>query len=434
VIPRRALALVLSCCIVLFLPGCTSFAPQSLADWPDPSVVRMQARGDVEVSAGILTDAQAARLYGVDLPGAGLQAIWLRIENRSAHGRWLLSTGLDPNYYPPDEAAALFNVWRGAKTGQRIVERFRSLAIPQKAAAGATIEGFVLAPRHEGGRYVNVGLAGHEGVLEFGFAVPLADGEFDFERLDAARIYAGVERPDLGLDALRVRLREMPCCTLDESGSRQGDPLNLVLIGEAPEVLAALSRGGWSFTHRLGLKSVRRMVAAAISGSPYPVAPVSPLYAFGRPQDLALQRARGTIVQRNHLRIWLAPFRHAGRSVWVGQVSRDIGVKASLHSGTLTTHVIDPNVDEARENLLQSLMMAGMTRRFGFVAGVPPASASAPRENLAGDPYFTDGLRVVVELSAGAPVSPADVRFIEWRESADPATEWHEDAAGTRPD
>ena len=36
---------------------------------------------------------------------------------------------------------------------------------------------------------------------------------------------------------------------------------------------------------------------------------MSDLYLFGRPQDLALQKARDNIHQRNHLRLWLSPMR-----------------------------------------------------------------------------------------------------------------------------
>jgi hypothetical protein len=43
--------------------------------------------------------------------------------------------------------------------------------------------------------------------------------------------------------------------------------------------------------------------------------PVSPLNLFGRKQDIALQKARKDIHQRNHLRLWLAPFRVEGEEV-----------------------------------------------------------------------------------------------------------------------
>ena len=39
--------------------------------------------------------------------------------------------------------------------------------------------------------------------------------------------------------------------------------------------------------------------------------------------------------------------RYHGKPVWVGQISRDIGSRLTIHSPTLTTHKIDPDVDEA---------------------------------------------------------------------------------------
>jgi len=43
--------------------------------------------------------------------------------------------------------------------------------------------------------------------------------------------------------------------------------------------------------------------------------------------------------------------------------------------------------------------MSGFVERYGFVTGVGAAPPSAPRTNLTGDPYYTDGLRAVVFLS-----------------------------------
>ena len=49
--------------------------------------------------------------------------------------------------------------------------------------------------------------------------------------------------------------------------------------------------------------------------------------------------------QRNHMRLWLAPFRCEGEPVWIGQVSRDIGVKLTARSPTLATHIFDRKID-----------------------------------------------------------------------------------------
>jgi hypothetical protein len=56
-------------------------------------------------------------------------------------------------------------------------------------------------------------------------------------------------------------------------------------------------------------------------------------------------------------------------------------------------------VDFDRGYLLQDLLMSGFVERYGFVGGVGAAQISDPRANLTGDPYYTDGLRVVVFLS-----------------------------------
>jgi hypothetical protein len=43
--------------------------------------------------------------------------------------------------------------------------------------------------------------------------------------------------------------------------------------------------------------------------------------------------------------------------------------------------------------------LSGFVERYGYVGGVGVAPASAPRANLTGDPYYTDGLRAVIFLS-----------------------------------
>ena len=218
---------------------------------------------------------------------------------------------------------------------------------------------------------------------------------------------------------MRATLEQLPCCVADAEGKREGDPLNFVIVGESADVLNSLSRSGWSFTHRIDFRTIRREVGAAIAGTSYPVAPVSSLYVFDRKQDVALQRARRSISQRNHMRLWQAPFRFEERPVWVGQVSRDIGVKVTPKSPTLTTHIIDPQVDATREYLLHSLIAQGFVERFGFVKGSASGTPAAPRYNLTGDPYHSDGMRLVVMLSA-EPMPPDEIRSLQWENRPPP--------------
>ena len=99
--------------------------------------------------------------------------------------------------------------------------------------------------------------------------------------------------------------------------------------------------------------------------------------------------------------------------MWIGQISRDIGVKLTTTSWYLTTHRISPYVDEERDYLLQDLLLTGLVQRIGFSSGVGAATVEAPRYNLAHDPYVTDGLRLVVFLGSELR-SPLMTDFLPW--------------------
>jgi hypothetical protein len=104
-----------------------------------------------------------------------------------------------------------------------------------------------------------------------------------------------------------------------------------------------------------------------------------------------------------------------GQEVWIGQVSRDIGVRFTFKTWNLTTHQIDEDVDEARDYVIDYLMTTGHVARVGYVGGVGAAPPSAPRRNMTGDAYFTDGLRAILILS------PSNTRatFFSWTGEVD---------------
>ena len=105
-------------------------------------------------------------------------------------------------------------------------------------------------------------------------------------------------------------------------------------------------------------------------GSRYRYSPVSPLYFFGRHQDFARQEPRHDVHERNHLRLWYSRFRFEGKPVFVGQISRDIGVRFVPKSWPPVTHKIDPDIDEARHALLEDLLFSQMVAKVGYVKGV----------------------------------------------------------------
>jgi hypothetical protein len=445
--PGLLAALVLG--TITFATHAASYDPAPLDVPAELRDVQTKTVGDVTVSASILSDDLARRQFGTDLARHDVQALWLSVRNGSGRQLWFIRNVLDPDFYSADEVALLLQRDVPAGQRERLRQDLRDASMRVQLAPRTITEGFVFLPRVEGGRYVDLRLhrdSFDETVsgaattlsnpaapleareLRFEFALPLPDGDFDYERLDLEKTYAGRTLPDLRADELRAELERLPCCASDGDGKAEGDPLNIALVGEASDVLNSLTRSGWSFTHRITLRSVRREAAAAIQGAPYAVAPVSSLYVFGRKQDLALQRARQSIAQRNHMRLWLAPFRCEGRPVWIGQVSRDIGVKATTKSVTLTTHIIDPQVDETREYLLHSLLAQGFVDRFGFTRGSAVATRDQPRHNLTGDPYLSDGMRLVVFLSPD-PLPPEQTRNLLWERSAAPIAEGQSEAA-----
>jgi hypothetical protein len=279
---------------------------------------------------------------------------------------------------------------------------------------GTTVSGFVHTKLDPGSKVVRVVLLSEHAPRTYDFQIEGADLDRDYQTVDFESLYAAEELRQVDDAALLEAIEQMPCCTANADGSAFGDPLNFVLVGADIDVLAALVRAGWDETETLSAGSGWRTAWAFLFASRYRYSPVSPLYVYGRPQDAAFQKARETIDERNHLRLWLTPLRHNGQQVWVGQISRDIGVEFTTRTWNLTTHAVDSDLDAERWYLVQDLLSAQAVARFGFAAGVGVSTWTDPRSNLGGDAYYTDGLRAVMFISK-EPVTYADVEILDWR-------------------
>jgi hypothetical protein len=119
--------------------------------------------------------------------------------------------------------------------------------------------------------------------------------------------------------------------------------------------------------------------------------PVSALYLWGRPQDLAFSRNTSlTLSHRNHLRLWKTPWSCEGQEIWVGSATQDIAIEESIwgwRSG-LTTHRISPQVDQERDLVLASLASQG-ARTYHVQRNTLKLTLSGYNGNL--DPYLSDG-------------------------------------------
>jgi LssY C-terminus len=396
-----------------------------------------QTQHDLEVTVAVLDASESRKVFGVPMARRGIQPVWLRIANRGQSAYRLNVLGIDPNYFSPHEAAGANHY----KVGRRLLE-FGFLAwiffplllfLPSKLiggwianrkmdaffqqshfrmrpiSPGGTSEGFVFTSLDVGSKIVHVNLIGHNDTQEFVFTISVPGLNADYLRHEIKDRFPKQELIDCDIPALRTKLANMPRATTNRHGTREGDPVNLVVAGEFLTVIGAFG-ARWDETETVTLHSSWKTFRAFIVGSEYRYSPVSPLYLFGRSHDFSLQRIRRSINERLHLRLWATPLRFHGVPVWVGQVSRDIGVRFTWRTWNLTTHRVDPDVDEARDYVVEDLLQAGRLEIAGYVDGVGECSSQSPRKNLTGDPYFTDGKRAAVLLST----ERTTPQFVAW--------------------
>jgi len=248
-----------------------------------------------------------------------------------------------------------------------------------------------------GTKEIRVRLLGDRSVEDFHFYLTVPGFRADYHKLDWEAFKKETEFIDLKTDEeLFDMLATLPCCTTRKNGTGKGDPLNLIVIAPEKGLLAFL-RAGWDETERLTFASGWRTFKAFFGGT-YRYSPMSALYHYGRAQDIGLQKARDTIHERNHLRLWVTPYLYRGDNVWVGTITRDIGVYLTTRVWNLTTHAIDPEVDEARNYLVEDLLTTEAIRTFGVVSGVGAATKDKPHRNLMFAPWWTDGRRAVIHL------------------------------------
>uniref|UniRef100_UPI003F495A15 LssY C-terminal domain-containing protein n=1 Tax=Cupriavidus yeoncheonensis TaxID=1462994 RepID=UPI003F495A15 len=411
-IGRHILAVVIIACSIA---GCAATpADVSGSDYRSRAVTRVD--GALRVSAAVLSAEESAALYGVPLARKKIQPVWVEVQNNDDRNYFLLSPGMDPNFFPASEGAEAFADGASQADAARLDARFGALAFRNPIPPGQTVSGFVLTNLNEGVKLVQLDLVANSRATTFSILIPVPGFRADYKTTEVflREVYPRERIVDYtDDDAFRVALEALPCCSTNEDSSKKGDPLNLVIVGGLDDAFPALVRRGWRPTEQKWSGAIMKMITSALSGERYVNAPVSDLYVFGRAQDLALQKARDTIHQRNHLRLWLTPMRYHGKPIWIGQISRDIGVRLTIHSPTLVTHKIDPDVDEARAALAEDMGYSQNLAKVGFVRGVGAASPDAPRENLTTDPYYTNGYRIVLVFDR-APTLLSEISLFPW--------------------
>lgn len=168
------------------------------------------------------------------------------------------------------------------------------------------------------------------------------------------------------------------CVTPDGFAS---DPLNIAIIGTRWQLITAMEKIGWHRADPHTVHNMAQVVLRTLLRQPYPNAPVSSLYLFGRKQDIAFEKPLNSgQFARHHVRFWATAYeREKGGEIgihgihwlhreeqvrhenllWVGAASLDVGLTLIRHNLQLT-HMIDPDTDKERELILNELKTAGL--------------------------------------------------------------------------
>lgn len=182
-------------------------------------------------------------------------------------------------------------------------------------------------------------------------------------------------------------LARLPRHTSTAKG-RQGDAVNVAVIGTEEELHRTLAAAGWYAADPITLKTSLRIAADVVLRKPYAHAPVSDLYLWGRKEDAAFEQPVGkSPKQRHHVRFWRsAEVDNHGKPLWVGAATFDERVEIS-RTTLGVTHKIAPAIDLERNKLVNDAIRTGMLDGYYWVDQFHP---NPEGRNGGGDRYVTD--------------------------------------------
>jgi len=188
-----------------------------------------------------------------------------------------------------------------------------------------------------------------------------------------------------------------------------GDPVNLAVLGTEEQLTRCMAEAGWTRADDITAASTWRIVSSTLLRRSYDEAPVSPLFLFGRRQDLAYQQeVAGNPAKRHHVRFWRCPdgwMLPGGHRVdWVAAGTFDRAVGFSLFT-LQVTHKIDANIDIERDHIVRTLRGADSRVRIVIIRDF---STGYHSRNGGGDSIHTDGDLPVIDLRRVAPAQPVD--------------------------
>ena len=190
------------------------------------------------------------------------------------------------------------------------------------------------------------------------------------------------------------RIDEIPRRVSDTQGN-PGDRVNFVLIGSQEQVQGALKAAGWVVVDKTDNDAVLSGLLASLNKQSYVTMPMSVLQLFGRPQDFGYAEADPlkVVASRHHFRIWKAPFDLEGQTVWAGAGMHDIGFDRDARTKNGITHKIDPNSDDERDYIRDSLTATGLVVKTDYITPTDPVKQA---KTATGSEFTSDGRTLLV--------------------------------------
>ena len=409
---RFSAAFVLLTLLIMWLPACKTYNPTPIEQVSFLERSQTQTVGGLTVTAAVLSHEESEKIFGRPLAKKGIQPVWLEIKNGEDLPYVLISRSLDPTYFSASEVAYMHRV-AGKNTNKRIADDYRELAIDIRIPPGDTMSGFVFTRFDLGTKVVPVVLFGPQQVRSLVFYIPVAGFKANDESIDIDNLY----KQDQFImfeeeETFRTKLSGFQRCTRDKSDINDNLPLNVVLIGNRNVIHDTLSRAGWDAPGSFSFSTALKTAEAFFSGNLPLSVPAAPQYLFGRKQDISLQKGRDSLHNRNRLNLWLTPWIFKGKSVWIGNISRDIGIKRKSKSLNFANK-IDPDIDNAYYYLFMDVMMVQGLAKFGVVKGIGKSTPENPGKTLSGNPYWTGGKRAVLLFSDDR-IAMNEIDFFNW--------------------
>ncbi len=403
---------VLITLMLMWLPACKTYNPRPMDQVPFLKRSQTKTVGGLTITAAVLSHKESEKIFGRPLAEKGIQPVWLEINNVEDLPYFLISRSLDPTYFSASEVAYMHRV-AGKNTNKQIADDYRELAIDIRIPPGGTMSGFVFARFDIGTKVVPVVLFGPQQVRSVVFYIPVAGFKADDESIDVDNLY---KQDQLIMfeeeETFRTKLSGFQRCTRDKSDIDDNLPLNVVLIGNRNVIHDTLARAGWDTPGAFEFSTALKTAEAFFSGDLPLSVPATPQYLFGRKQDISLQKGRDRLHDRNRLHLWLTPWIFKGKSVWIGNIRRDIGIKRKSKSLSFANK-IDPDIDNSYYYLFMDVMMVQGLAKFGVVKGIGKSTPENPGKTLSGNPYWTGGKRAVLLFSDDR-IAMNEIDFFNW--------------------